>query len=352
MSPQFHLLGPRAFVHAFALLLVLTTSAFAHDPGLSSAEVTIGGPDVRARLTFSETDIAAIAAGGNLDDVAERAALVDTGEGPRMPVHAEARREGNNVAFDLTFSSPTDKRSITFRSALLFELRFGHRQEFVVHDLRGAEVMRSLLSQRDDSVIISLSSAAGATNRSARFVDFLLLGIRHILTGYDHLLFLFGLLIVTRAPRSALLLITCFTAAHSVTLALATFGLVELPSRFVEATIAASIVYVGIENIIRSDTVLRWRWALTLAFGLIHGLGFATALREMGIAKTGTAAVGPLVAFNSGVELGQIAVAAIVLPVIWKLRDRPLFVRFGVPACSCVVAAAGAFWFIQRTLFS
>jgi hydrogenase/urease accessory protein HupE len=352
MSITNHLLGKRAFARGAALFLAFAANAFAHDPGLSSADLTIGGSDVQATLTFSETDVAAITYAGNLQEVAERAALLDSVDGARMPTRATVRREANNVAFDLTFPSPAGERPVTFRSALLFELPFGHRQEFVVHDTRGSEVMRRLLSQRDDSVVISIAAAPAAAGSSARFFDFLLLGIRHILTGYDHLLFLFGLLIVTRAPRPALLLITCFTIAHSVTLALATFGIVELPSRFVEATIAASIVYVGIENLTRSDTVLRWRWMLTLAFGLIHGLGFATALREMGIAKTGTAAVVPLVAFNTGVELGQIAVAAVVLPVIWKLRDRAAFIRIGIPACSCVVAAAGAFWFIQRTLFS
>jgi hypothetical protein len=89
---------------------------------------------------------------------------------------------------------------------------------------------------------------------------------------------------------------------------------------------------------------------LTFAFGLIHGLGFAGVLHEMGIANSGSGAVVPLLAFNLGVEAGQLAIAAVVLPILWKLRDNRTFLRRGVPACSIAVAAAGAYWLIERTL--
>ncbi|MCA1660259.1 MAG: HupE/UreJ family protein, partial [Verrucomicrobiaceae bacterium] len=92
------------------------------------------------------------------------------------------------------------------------------------------------------------------------------------------------------------------------------------------------------------------RWLLTLSFGLIHGLGFAGVLQELGIAQKGVSAVVPLAAFNLGVEAGQIAIAAIALPIIWKLRERPSFVRIGVPACSLLVACAGAYWLFERTV--
>jgi len=120
----------------------------------------------------------------------------------------------------------------------------------------------------------------------------------------------------------------------------------------VEPAIAASIVYVGYENLSRGMTGLRGRWIVTLAFGLIHGLGFASVLREMGVANSGLAAVVPLIGFNGGVEIGQLFVAAIVLPIIFNLRRRPDFIRVGVPACSAAVALAGAYWFLERTVFS
>jgi hypothetical protein len=113
--------------------------------------------------------------------------------------------------------------------------------------------------------------------------------------------------------------------------------------------IAASIVYVGLENIWHRN--FDRRWVLTFGFGLIHGLGFASVLRDLGIGAQGTLAIIPLLSFNLGVELGQISIAAIVLPIIWCLRRWPVFVVRWVPACSVVVALLGSYWFIQRTLF-
>ena len=122
--------------------------------------------------------------------------------------------------------------------------------------------------------------AAFETVRS--FANFLSLGVKHILTGYDHLLFLFGLLIVARGFLSALTIITSFTIAHSITLAVATLHLVQIPSRIVEPLIAASIVFVGVENLLRGD-IPNARRMVPFGFGLIHGFGFASALREAGI---------------------------------------------------------------------
>src|SRR5437879_7924783 len=170
---------------------------------------------------------------------------------------------------------------------------------------------------------------------SNSFADFLVMGVRHIWTGYDHLLFLFGLLIVTRNFSSSIKVITCFTIAHSITLAVATLSLVQISSRVVEPLIAASIVYVGVENLFRGADP-KGRWLLTFAFGLIHGFGFASVLRELGVGANGSGITVPLVSFNLGVELGQIVIAGIALPVIWKLRTNPIFIRRWVPACSLV----------------
>ena len=165
--------------------------------------------------------------------------------------------------------------------------------------------------------------------------------------GYDHLLFLFGLLIVTRNFTSSIQIITCFTIAHSITLAVATLSLVHISSRVVEPLIAISIVYVGMENLLRGDDP-KGRWLLTFAFGLVHGFGFASVLRELGVGANGNSIVVPLVSFNLGVELGQIIVAGLLLPLIWKLRTRPIFVRRWVPATSIIVALLGAYWFVER----
>ena len=184
---------------------------------------------------------------------------------------------------------------------------------------------------------------------AATFGGFFFMGVEHILTGYDHLIFLFGLLIAMSQFRATLWVITCFTLAHSVTLALAAFDLVRVPEQIVEPLIAATIIYVGVENLLRLDNATG-RWRLALIFGLVHGLGFATDLKEKVGGMSGEKIVVPLMSFNLGVEVGQLAVAALVLPLIWWLRSQPGLRRSLVPSCSTLVVLAGAWWLVQRTL--
>jgi hydrogenase/urease accessory protein HupE len=188
-------------------------------------------------------------------------------------------------------------------------------------------------------------------NPPTDFWGFLALGIEHIWTGYDHLLFLLGLLIVCGSFRSIVAIISSFTVAHSITLGLAATNTVNLPSRLVEPLIAASICYVGMENLIRRGAEPRGRWAVTFGFGLVHGFGFASVLRELGVGTNGHSLALPLFAFNFGVEIGQVMIAAIVLPIVWRWRKNAAFVRKGVPALSALVAIAGLYWFLERTLF-
>jgi hydrogenase/urease accessory protein HupE len=157
---------------------------------------------------------------------------------------------------------------------------------------------------------------------------------------------------VCRTFKSIVAIITCFTLAHSTTLALATLDVVNLPGRFTEPAIAATIVFVGLENLFRRGAEPPGRWALTFAFGLIHGFGFASVLRELGVGEGGTGIAMPLFTFNAGVEIGQIAIAAVVLPVVWRLRKNEKFVTRGVPALSAAVAAAGLYWFLERTVLA
>jgi hydrogenase/urease accessory protein HupE len=182
--------------------------------------------------------------------------------------------------------------------------------------------------------------------------SFLRLGIEHILTGYDHLAFLLALLLAGGSLRQNAKVITSFTVAHSLTLALATFGLVNISPALVEPVIAVSIVFVGLENLFRRR--LTSRWVITFVFGLVHGLGFASALRELGIGGAvehgwQQAAV-PLLSFNLGVELAQIALAALVLPLIWQLEQRPAFTLRHAPALSLAITLAGVYWLLTRTL--
>jgi hydrogenase/urease accessory protein HupE len=324
-------------------------SARAHDPGLSSADITVAEDAIHVAAIFNARDLAPLTNNGaDYAHIAPEILRVGIAGKP-LPVTVGKIDEdrNNNVTFQLSFAR-SESGSLEISSGIIDRLPFGHREFLTVHSAAGANIADRLLSARENQLSVTIPDRL-TRPASPSFIEFFLLGVRHILTGYDHLLFLFGLLIVSRTLRSAALLITCFTVAHSLTLALSTFGIVSLQSRFIEPAIAASIVYVGIENLF-GETRLQWRWIITFTFGLVHGLGFAAVLREMGVAKSG--AIVPLFAFNLGVEAGQLSIAAIVLPIVWKLRQRPAFLRLGVPACSVIVACAGFYWLIERTILS
>lgn len=185
---------------------------------------------------------------------------------------------------------------------------------------------------------------------SASFTDYLGLGLRHIVTGHDHLLFLLGLLTACTHWRSLWVIVTSFTLGHSITLALATLGPDLPPAAWVEPLIAASILWVGVENILRAgiEPPLPGRALATLLFGLAHGLGFAGILRELGVGANGRPAALPLFAFNLGVELGQLAFSAVTWPLLLLLRRYPPLARNALPALSGCVALAGACWLVER----
>lgn len=262
----------------------------------------------------------------------------------------------DKVSFHVAFPLPAPADKITLQAAEFAGLPPGHRQFVSIADGSGSVIAKKLLSAADAS--LEISSAAQATGGRGgekipfRFWGFLALGIEHIWTGYDHLLFLFGLLVVCRSFRSMVMIISCFTVAHSLTLALATWNVISLPSRSIEPAIAVTIVFVGLQNLWRRGEEPRGRWALTFAFGLIHGFGFANVLRDLGVGSGGQSFTLPLFTFNLGVEVGQIAVAALVLPIVWQLRKSESFVRRGVPALSGLVAATGFYWFLERTIFT
>ena len=150
-----------------------------------------------------------------------------------------------------------------------------------------------------------------------------------------------------RFPSSGpgvLKVVTAFTLAHSVTLTLATLGIVALPSRLIESLIAASVVLAALNNVV--PLVQRRLWLVAFAFGLVHGLGFATVLAELGLPRHALAV--SLVAFNLGVELGQLAIVALLLPLIFALRETSLYPRLLLRAGSSAIAALGGLWLLER----
>lgn len=202
-------------------------------------------------------------------------------------------------------------------------------------------------SPAERAATVATAPTAGG---ESRVTSFFALGIEHILAGYDHLLFLAALLLVCDRFGDAAKVVTVFTVAHSVTLGLAALDVVRVPGRVVEPLIAASIVYVAFENVVIREKAQRWRRVIVFGFGLIHGLGFASVLREVGLGTSGAGVVVPLVKFNLGVETGQLAVAALALPLIFWLKRRPQFVARGVPLTSAAIASVGAFWLVTRLI--
>ncbi|HKQ75403.1 MAG TPA: HupE/UreJ family protein [Blastocatellia bacterium] len=358
------------FAPAICLLLVLmilaAASALAHDPGLSSARLKLDGNKTAARLTFARDEIAIIApmdtdsdgritqsefdaALPRLESLAKESFLLNLDGNDLSPASvAVSIDESAAIHFDLEFL-PAQGSRLVFRSLLIEKFPRGHRQFLSLLDAGENTHAQRMLDATNNSFECDLATLPISLSRPHAFGGFLLLGIEHILLGFDHLAFLFALLIAGGRAREAVKIITSFTVAHSITLGLATMDVVRVPSGIVEPLIAASIIFVGLENIFRRE--IKRRWLLTFAFGLVHGFGFASALRELGVG-TGLRAVTPLLSFNLGVEIGQIAIAALILPLIWKLRQQPRFALRFVPACSILVALAGAYWLIERAVLN
>jgi len=171
-------------------------------------------------------------------------------------------------------------------------------------------------------------------------------GVEHIVTGYDHLCFLFALILWAHRIWPVVKIVTAFTISHSITLSLAALNIFTLPSTLTEALIAVSIIYVAAENFFSKDVEKRWRD--TFLFGFIHGFGFASALTEMGVPQN--AVVPALAAFNIGVEAGQIAIVFAAVPILLYIDRHTEGKRHDklVYAGSAVIALFGAYWLLER----
>ena len=218
----------------------------------------------------------------------------------------------------------------------------------VVHRSDGSSSTEWLEGDQPSAPLL-LEHPASAPSRAGIAWQYLILGITHIVPGgIDHVLFVLGLYLLGHRPRLVLAQVTTFTVAHSITLGLGMFGLVSVPPRIVEPLIAVSIAYVAIENLFA--TGLKWRrLALVFAFGLLHGLGFASALGELGLPRQEF--VTALVTFNLGVEIGQLSViaAAFVLVGSW-CGDKTWYRRRIVVPASLAIALIALVWTVQRTL--
>ena len=318
------------------LISILSVTALAHDPGLSAAEIRILPDRIVAEVSFAPTDL------GGVQDLQSNLLVIQNWPLRSFNLKSSDR---NSIHFLLEFSSSNAAGQLRISAPVLANLPRGHKQFCSVYDQENTLLAERMLSGESRELTIDLRTTSAADNSILRF---LVLGIGHILTGYDHLAFLLALLIAGGSLRHNAKIITSFTVAHSLTLALATFGLVSIRPAIVEPLIAASIVFVGLENLFGRR--LAARWLVTFSFGLVHGLGFASTLRELGIGGFGARAAIPLLSFNLGVEVAQIAIAAAVLPLVRKLEQRPAFALKHVPALSLLITIAGVYWLLARTL--
>jgi hydrogenase/urease accessory protein HupE len=351
---------------AFLLLLLAYAylPAAAHQQSVSLGELTVGGDRVTARLRFAGSDLDSLIhlqqtpAGeytqSEIDAVRPALVhlildeyLVSTPAGRcRLDPATTAEAEGGDgIVLTGKWACPATVETLRVRVDFLEVFPSGH-----VH-LAKVTFPGGQVSQR----VVQAEAPAFEVEARVRFWaaagKFLRLGIEHIFTGYDHIAFLIGLLLLGGTFKELVQIVTAFTAAHSITLALATLSIVTPTPRVIEPLIAASIVYVAAENLwaLRRGTrasTLRHRWMLTFAFGLVHGFGFASVLRELHLPRSSVAAA--LVTFNLGVEVGQVCIVALAVPLLALLRNWRWFEPLGVRVCSLAVGCLGLTWLVQR----
>jgi hydrogenase/urease accessory protein HupE len=345
----------------------------AHDESVSSSDIVVEGARVTWTVDVGLAGLAKVVALSRSPDVVERAGvplaeLEDRRQAitrylsgqvaVRLDGQQVAARPGalrplyetvagnpaiTRVALALEFEAPGVVDRLEARVGFFADLTRSHRA--VIRIQWGDE--RQQLTRLGVS---ELRFERGRVEPSVWRVlgDFLAWGVHHILVGYDHIAFLLALLLAVGRVRQLVVIVTAFTLAHSATILLAAMELVRLPSAITEALIAASIVYVAAENLVLGSRAPRGRALLAFLFGLVHGLGFAEALRDR-LAETPGGILAPVLAFNLGVELGQLAIVALAFPLLLWLRRRQgerRVLRWG----STAILALGLFWLGSRLL--
>lgn len=352
----------------YFLFLVFASSAFAHNPDTSYCRVTITPQVVECkfiydlntlrRMTPLDTDGDHKITRAELAtatpaiqrfirehiylDLNQRAAEFAEAELPVWPADAgDAIPESEFGQRLLSFTFRNSVLSLPEDVTITFDF---FEQLGGMHTVLGAFV----LNGHEDEVIFTrfepdyLYDTGYVMPVSDQVAQYLRLGVKHIFLGYDHIAFLLALLFVKRF-MDLLKIITAFTVAHTLTLALAVLQIVKLPPQLVEIGIAVTIMYVAAENLWTKDT--RHRWMITFGFGLVHGFGFASVLRELGLPSNGLAR--SLISFNLGVETGQIIIVGSLWPLLWWSNRQPWASRVRT-SVSIVILLFGAAWFVER----
>jgi hydrogenase/urease accessory protein HupE len=322
-----------------------------------AVEVALKGSDVdrvAATHVFDEqtgtVDAAkvAAAAGPIAAYVGAHVSVTGADGAPCVAGAPEVTADGDGVITRNTFSCAKVAGDLVYHSTVLTASNSSARQVVLLGV--GPDAAQALLDDTNTTVAISVPppSLLSVMQR------YLVTGIEHIFLGYDHIAFLIAIVLWARRLLPVIKIVTAFTLAHSITLSLAALQIVVIPSTIVEPAIAASIVFVAVENFFSRD--IDGRWKVTFAFGLIHGFGFASALQEFGLPAN--AVVPALAAFNIGVEIGQVAIVSIVVPVLVVLdrlfavdRAKPVRAAALVYALSALITVLGSYWLLTRIFF-
>ena len=356
-------MGVRLALLALLFILSLAPPAVAHPVPFSYLDVRIEPGAIELTLVAHMFDIAHELGIDPPDRVLDPSVLISKGDAVLALLRGRLQiTAGGRVLSEATWSAAEplpDRQSVRWRArypttsapgsvtvtATLFPYDPAH-QTFLNFYEGGALTSQAILDRSHPQLEYFVGDRQGVFAVIRKFVP---AGIHHILVGPDHLLFLVGLLLLGGSIRRLLLVVSAFTAAHSITLSLAALNIITPPARLIEPAIALSIVYVGVDNLMvgRGRDVRAW---IALAFGFIHGFGFANVLREMNLPSR---ALGwSLFSFNAGVEIGQLLVVVVVASVLIALRSRnEVAGRRLAFAGSLAVILLGAFWFIQRVFF-
>lgn len=328
-------------------LAILAPTLHAHELKLSDSELAFEGTKARwtHKVHANDFDLKFRRADAKIlqDYVSQRLTLNAGGQScafERLDVTRE--ESAQTVLLTLNYDCPKPQPPLQVH----YDMFYG--------DLSHRHLMQAKLAEKTLSYTFapgSVDFTFSETSLAQSILAFLKLGLEHILIGYDHILFVLALIFGAKRFKDLLWLITSFTLAHSLTLALATLEIITLPPSVVEPIIAASIVFLALLDLFaKGPQTPRVMILLTFGFGLIHGLGFSYVLQEANL-RAGPLAV-PLVSFNLGVELGQILIVALVYPLTLGLsrllRGSYLYLKRGILA---LIATVGLYWMVERLFF-
>ena len=364
------------------IALLLQTAAWAHKPSDSylTLRATTGSSDVAVRWDIALRDIDYVLSldrDGNgeitwgevrsrSDDITRLATSrlqlssgdKDCSWATAAPLMLDKHSDGAYAVLSLSAQCASLAGALKAKYSLLFDVDPTHRGlvQWIAPGNTDTQAQALVFGNESGEQQLALQSPGPWETLRQYIID----GVWHIWIGYDHILFLLALLLpsvllrrqgqwapaprVGGAAKEVLKVVTAFTLAHSITLSLAVLGVISLPSRIVESAIAASVIFAALSNL-RGAVELK-RWIMAFVFGLIHGFGFASVLVDLGLPTN--ALVLALVGFNVGVELGQLAIVALFLPLAFWLRGTA-FYRVGVlKGGSLIVALLATWWLVQR----